>query len=144
MSGKGLPPCLTSQLHNMLTACCMILVDEGMYFQNYYENDHRHRWFSLIGSCEWLGVRRWFSPGPPISSTRYNWLVTTNPQHGRKSDENKNPNSLIGKFPTYIILYINGESQQAVNECTTTNAPVNLLQCLYVCLPTQLTTQPWS
>ena len=25
--------------------------------------------------CQWLGVRRWFSPGPPVSSTiyRHNW-----------------------------------------------------------------------
>ena len=27
-------------------------------------------------SCKWLGLRRWFSPGTPVSSTTYNWLIT--------------------------------------------------------------------
>ena len=27
-------------------------------------------------SCQWLGVGRWFSPGTPLSSTTYDWLVT--------------------------------------------------------------------
>ena len=46
-------------------------------------------------SCQWLGLWRWFLAGTPVSSTSYNWLVTTWPQYGRRSEENKqNPNSM--------------------------------------------------
>ena len=38
-------------------------------------------------SCQWLVVRRWFLLGTPVPYTSYNWLVTTSPQYGRKSDE---------------------------------------------------------
>ena len=31
----------------------------------------------MLGSCQLLGVRKWFSSGNPVSSTSYNWLVTT-------------------------------------------------------------------
>ena len=40
-------------------------------------------------SCQWLRVRRCFSPDTPLSSTPYNWLVTTYPQYCWKSDKNK-------------------------------------------------------
>ena len=30
----------------------------------------------LWESCQWVGVRWWFSPGTAVSSTTYNWLVT--------------------------------------------------------------------
>ena len=36
-------------------------------------NPIREMW----ASCQWLGVRRWFSLGTPVTSTSYNWLVTT-------------------------------------------------------------------
>ena len=38
-------------------------------------------------SCQWLGIRQWFSPDTPVSSTSYNWLVTTWPQYSRKKVE---------------------------------------------------------
>ena len=35
-------------------------------------------------SCQWLGGSRWFLPGTMVSSTSFNWLVTTSPQYGKK------------------------------------------------------------
>ena len=48
---------------------------------------------SMLESCQWLGVRRWFLPGTPVFSTSYNWIVTTLLQFGRKSDEKRNSKS---------------------------------------------------
>ena len=33
------------------------------------------------------GLWKWLSPDTPVSSTTYNWVVTTYPEYGRKSDE---------------------------------------------------------
>ena len=50
----------------------------------------------FYSSCQWLGVRRCFSPGTPVSSTSYTWLVNNKPQYGRKSNEKRN--SKFSKF----------------------------------------------
>ena len=52
-------------------------------FLHYFVFASRGMW----ESCQWLGVRWWFSPGTPVSSTRYNWLVMNKLQYGRKRDE---------------------------------------------------------
>ena len=36
----------------------------------------------MCENCQWLGVRGWFSPGTPVSSNDYNWLVTDLQQYG--------------------------------------------------------------
>ena len=41
-------------------------------------------------SCQWLGVRQWYSLATLVSSTIHNWLVTVNYQHARKSDDEQN------------------------------------------------------
>ena len=46
----------------------------------------------IWGSCQWPGVRRWFSPGTPVASSSNNWLVTTKPQYGKKVMKNETPN----------------------------------------------------
>ena len=42
---------------------------------NHWLGSNRTR--GMWGSCQWLGVRGWFLPGTLVSSTSYNWLVTT-------------------------------------------------------------------
>ena len=45
-----------------------------------------------------LGFRRRFSPGTPVSSTSYNWLVTTWQKYGRNSDEKLNSKTYDSKM----------------------------------------------
>ena len=47
-------------------------------------------------------VRRWFSPGTPVSSTCYNWLVMPQQQYGR-SDETRNSQSKIDYLGVNVI-----------------------------------------
>ena len=65
-------------------------------------------------SCQWLGVRQWFSPGPTVSSTPYNRLVKTYPQYCRKSDE-----KLKFKIRILSCVYhqVLGESKQLKLHC---------------------------
>ena len=48
--------------------------------------------------CQWLWVRRWFSPDSLVSSTTYNWLVMIQPKYGRKSENVASDFGLGGGF----------------------------------------------
>ena len=73
-------------------------------------------------SCQWLEVRL----GTPVSFMRYNWLIATKSQHGRKSDE-KIPNSIYLSICLSVFMYVYSKflylhaeetlSMTGLNEC---------------------------
>ena len=77
-------------------------------------------------SCQWLAVRQCFSLG---FLTSYNWLVTTWPQYGKKSDEKQNSKSnkaikqtklckfTLKQMPEHLLLFYNAAMHFEIPVC---------------------------
>ena len=81
-----------------------------------------------VRSCQWLGIRRRFSPCTRVSSTTCDWLVTT---YGRNVTKNKIQNSENKGVPSaqwdegHGHANTPGQKEEGVLECPMLSAPSN-------------------
>jgi hypothetical protein len=70
------------------------------YFSAIYAHSIKEKVQRLVGSeslsdfvCQWLAAYKWFTPGAPVSSPRYNWnIVESGAKHQKQKQTNPSSN----------------------------------------------------